>query len=120
MEVVLTEWYHRDLELLPRLEKMRVERKVVSLSSKPWSAAIADRTIAPLMDGIYEVRILGRGAAYRVLFFVAPGRSPRLVVVTTCAAKAVMKKRAGMNAEVARAKARRQAWLAEQEKADEG
>jgi hypothetical protein len=94
-----------------------VTRKLVSLSEKTWSAAIADRTIAPLMDGIYEVRVLGRGAAYRLLFFVVPGRSPRLVVVTACVSKAVMKKKAGLAAAIARARTRRQVWLQQQEKA---
>jgi hypothetical protein len=115
MEVVVTGWYEADLALLPKPDRERVTRKLVSLSQKPWSAAIADRTIAPLRDGIYEVRVLGRGAAYRLLAFVAPGRSPRLVVVTACVAKAVMKKKAGLAAAIARARTRRQAWLQQQQ-----
>lgn len=120
IEVVQTDWYNVDFAALPRLDQLRVTRKVDTLRKKQWSEAIADRTIAPLTDGIHEVRVLGRGAAYRLLFFVAPGRSPRLVVLTSCVNKGVMKKRASLAAEIARAKARRQAWLDEQEKNDEG
>jgi hypothetical protein len=116
MKVVVTGWYQADLAVLPKPDRERVTRKLVSLSEKTWSAAMADRTIAPLMDGIYEVRVLGRGAAYRLLFFVVQGRSPRLVVVTACVAKAVMKKRAGLAAAIARARTRRHAWLQQQEK----
>jgi hypothetical protein len=95
---------------------VRVTRKLRTVRNKKWSEAIADRSIAPLTDGIHEVRILGRGAAYRLLCFVAPGRGVRLVVLTGCVNKGVVKKRAGMAAEIARAKARRQVWLNEQEK----
>jgi len=116
IEVEVTDWYRADLALLPKPDQARVTRKLVSLSKKPWSAAMADRTIAPLMDGIYEVRVLGRGAAYRLLFFVVQGRSPRLVVVTACVGKAVLKKKAGLAAEIARARARRQVWLQNPEK----
>jgi hypothetical protein len=120
IEVVETSWYRAELALLPRADRLRVERKVRTVRSKKWSEAVADRSIAPLMDGIYEVRVLGRGAAYRLLFFVAPGRAVRAVVLTACVNKSVMKKRAGLAAEIARAKARRQAWVDEQEKNNEG
>jgi hypothetical protein len=116
IEVVVTDWYEEDLAPLPGVDQLRIARKVDTLRRKKWSAAIADRSIAPLVDGIYEVRVLGRGAAYRLLFFLAPGRSPRAVVLTACVTKGVMKKRAALSVEIARAKARQQAWLEEQEK----
>jgi hypothetical protein len=116
IEVVVTDSYEADLALLPRIDQLRVTRKVDSLRRKTWNGAMGDRSVAPLMDGIYEVRVLGRGAAYRLLFFLAPGRSPRAVVLTACIAKGLMKKKAALNAEIARAKARRQDWLEEQEK----
>lgn len=120
IEVVQTDWYTVEFAALPRMDQLRVTRKLDTLRKKRWGEAITDRTIAPLDDGIYEVRVLGRGAAYRLLFFVAPGRSRRIVVLTSCVLKGVMKKRASLAAEIARAKARRQAWLDEQEKNDEG
>lgn len=120
IEVVQTDWYTVEFAALPRMDQLRVTRKLDTLSNKRWGEAIADRTIAPLDDGIHEVRVLGRGAAYRLLFFVAPGRSRRVVVLTSCVLKGVMKKRAGLAAEIARAKARRQAWLDEEERNHEG
>lgn len=69
-----------------------------------------------LRDGIYELRVLGTGAAYRLLFFVMPGRSPRVVVLTTCASKSVMQKRQRMEAEIDRASSRRAEWLEQQQK----
>jgi hypothetical protein len=116
IEVMVTKGYEEDLSLLPGVDQLRVTRKVDTLRRKKWSAAIADRSIAPLVDGIYEVRVLGRGAAYRLLFFLAPGWSPRVVVLTACVTKGVMKKRAALSAEIARAKARRQIWTEEQGK----
>jgi hypothetical protein len=116
IEVVVTEGYEEDLARLPGVDQLRVTRKVDTLRRKKWSGAIADRSIAPLVDGIYEVRVLGRGASYRLLFFLAPGRSPRVVVLTACITKGVMKKRAALSAEIARANSRQKAWVQEQEK----
>jgi hypothetical protein len=115
LEVVNTEWYDAELAAMPAEYAARVIKRVDVLRQKPWGAALADRTVAPLRDGIYELRILGRGAAFRVLFFLAPGRSPRLVVLTTCVAKSAMKKRKLLDAELERAAARREMWI-EQEK----
>lgn len=115
VEVVLTDWYVGDLATLPDRDRVRVERKLRMLPKKKWSESLADGSVAPLKDGIYEVRVLGRGAAYRVLFFIVPGRVPRLVVMTACIAKSVMNKRASLNAEIARAKTRQARWLQEQE-----
>ena len=80
---------------------------------------MADQRVKHLSDGIYELRVLGRGAAYRALFFVAPGIAARVVVLTTCAAKSLMKKRAAMDAEIRRARDRR-AWWMQRQKKEEG
>lgn len=85
---------------------------------KGWCAAMGNETIKPLRDGIYELRVLGRGAAFRLLFFVVPGLSPRMVVLTTCASKSDMLKRQRMEAEIDRAIQRRAAWM-EQRNEDE-
>lgn len=118
VEIVTTPWYDAELLALPGPDKERVERQLKGLGATGWGRSMADQRIKHLRDGIHEVRILGRGAAYRVLFFVAPGRAARLVVLTTCAAKSLMKKRYAMDAEIRRALDRR-AWWMEQQKQEE-
>lgn len=81
---------------------------------------MADRTIVALRDGIYELRVLGRGAAFRILFFVVPGRSPRLVVLTSVVATSVMKKKHRNDAELERAKQLRELWLEQMKSGHDG
>jgi putative component of toxin-antitoxin plasmid stabilization module len=119
LEVVPTVWYMNEVRALPRKERDRIDRKLISLALKGWTAAVADLSVKHLRDGIYEFRILGRGAAFRILFFLAPGRSPRLVVLTTCASKSVMQKKLRLDAEVERAAGRRTMWLEQQRKGGE-
>lgn len=119
IEVEYTRWYNAQVAELPADQQVRIERRINATVEKGWARAIADRTVAPLRDGIYEMRVLGTGPAYRVLFFIMPGRSPRLVVLTACVAKSVMNKRQRLNAELARARDRRAAWIAEERKRED-
>jgi hypothetical protein len=121
-EVVYSSWYNADLERLADHHQERVERKVDTFIKKGWMSSVRDRTVAPLQDGIYEIRVLGRGAAFRVLFFLVPARSPRVVVLTACLAKAMLKKGQRMDAELERARHRRTIWLEQERKGknDEG
>lgn len=119
VEVVYSSWYNADLETLADAHRERVERRIGVFIDKGWRSSIRDRTVAPLQDGIYELRVLGRGAAFRVLFFLVPGRSPRVVVLTACLAKAELKKRQRMDAELERARLHRTVWLEQQRKAKE-
>jgi putative component of toxin-antitoxin plasmid stabilization module len=114
LELVFTPWYTDEVRALQKDGRIRIDRTLAHLVKKGWDAATKDATVKHLRDGIHEIRVLGRGAAYRVLFFVAPGRSPRVVVLTTCAAKAVMKKRQRMDAEIGRAMDRRAWWIDQQ------
>lgn len=116
VEVVLTEWYKAELLRLSEDAQDRIERKLRDFGQKGWAGAVADQSVKHLRDGIHELRILGRGASFRVLFFIVPGRSPRVVVLTTCAAKSAMKKRPRLEAEIERAKGRRAAWQEQQRK----
>lgn len=112
-EVVYSSWYNTDLEDLPRQQASRIEKKIRTMRRKGWRDSLGDRTVTPLRDGIHELRVIGKGPAYRVLFFVVPGRSPRVVVLTACVAKSVMKKRQRFDTEVDRAVERRSIWLAQ-------
>ena len=121
-EVVPTPWFITELRALQTKDRNRIDRKLIKFAQKSWTDATADGSVKHLRDGIHELRVLGHGAAFRILFFLMPGSSPRVVVLTTCAAKSVMKKRLRLDTEVERARDRRARWI-EQEKtggADEG
>lgn len=114
LEVVPTEWFVAEVRALPKDDRNRIDRRLAAFMEKGWAAAMRDGTVRHLRDGIHEVRVLGTGAAYRVLFFLVPGRSPRVVVLTTCASKSLMVKRQRMEAEITRANDRRAAWMEQQ------
>jgi putative component of toxin-antitoxin plasmid stabilization module len=117
VEVVHSSWYNADLETLADIYRERVERRIDVFVDKGWASSVRDRTVVPLRDGIYELRVLGKGAAFRVLFFLVPGHSPRVVVLTACVAKAKLKKRQRLDAELERAIHRRTVWQEQQRKA---
>jgi hypothetical protein len=119
VEVELTDDCRAELRELTKGERDWIAQKIRHFVDKGWSAAVADQSVKHLEDGIHELRVLGQGAAFRLLFFIVPGRSPRIVVLTSCAAKSLLKKRKRMEAEIARAKHRRAAWL-EQMRRKEG
>ena len=111
LQVIASSWYTAEVRALPADQRARIDRKLAALVAKGWSAAISDGSVKHLRDGIHELRVLGQGAAFRLLFFLVPGRSPRVVVLTTCAAKSAMAKRQRLDAEIERAKNRRTAWM---------
>ena len=111
LEIVPTEWYVAEVRALPNDERTRIDRRLAGFVEKGWAAAMRDGTVKHLRDGIHEVRVLGKGAAYRVLFFLVPGRSPRVVVLTTCASKSSVAKRQRLEAEITRASDRRATWM---------
>lgn len=119
VEIVTTSWYDAELRQLPLRDQDRIVDRLKVFGQKGWRQAMEDATVKHLRDGIHELRVLGRGAAFRVLFFVVPGRSPRVIVLTTCAAKSLMKKRSAMDAEIRRAVDRRAWWLEQQKKEEE-
>lgn len=118
LEIVTSSWFRHEFEELQKEQRNRINQKLIEFTAKGWSAAMADQTIKHLRDGIHELRVLGR-PAFRLLFFVVPGRRPRVVVLTTCAAKSLMKKRQRLDAEIERAKSRRAAWMAEHTRKEE-
>ncbi|HEX6372969.1 MAG TPA: type II toxin-antitoxin system RelE/ParE family toxin [Longimicrobium sp.] len=116
LELVPTPWFIGEVRALQQEDRERIDRRLSDFARKGWTDSVADGSVKHLRDGIHELRILGRGAAFRLLFFLMPGRSPRVVVLSTCAAKAVMKKPKRMEAEIERAKDRRARWLQQQNK----
>lgn len=119
IDVEPTPWFIEEVRSLPSDGRDRIDRKLRHLAQKRWNDSLADATVKHLRDGIHELRVLGHGAAYRVLFFVAPGRSARVIVLTTCASKSVMKKRQRMDAEIERALVRRAWWLEQQKQKED-
>jgi putative component of toxin-antitoxin plasmid stabilization module len=120
LEVVVSPWYMVEFRALPKDNRDQIQRKLIAFAAKGWSAAMADQTVKHLQDGIYELRVLGHGPAFRLLFFVVPGRRPRVIVLTTCAAKSLTQKRRLLDAEIERAKGRRAAWMENDKKDEEG
>ena len=108
-----TRWIIAELEELQRLDRWRVFNRIGVLEDKGWGDSMRRKDVVPLKDGIYELRVVGRGPAYRVLFFVMPGNPGRLAVLTSCVRKASMSKDRVKAAEINRALARRDAWLSE-------
>lgn len=118
LEVVPTSWFITEVRALQKKERDRIDRKLTNFVQKGWREAVADGSVKHLRDGIHELRVLGKGAAFRILFFLMPGRSPRVVVLTSCAAKSVIKKPKRMDAELERARDRRDRWIEQQKKGE--
>lgn len=115
VRVVITDWFLDDLGRLPLMERRRVRGRIGTLQRKGWKASIMHRDVTALEDGIWELRVVSHGAAFRCLFFLDSRDADRLVVLTACVAKASIKKRHVMAAEIQRAKLRRGLYL-EQER----
>lgn len=111
IRVVSSRWFVEELLSLPVNQRRRIRRRLGALEGKGWVGAITDGTIQHIRDGIWEIRVLGRGAAYRIFFFPAPRRAMRMLVLTTLAAKSVVGKQRLLDLEVERAKRRRDDWI---------
>lgn len=121
IRISATKWFTDDLLGVPVDQQRRIRRRLGMLEVKGWMAAVADGTIEHLRDGIWEVRVLGKGAAYRVFFFPAPHRTIRMLVLTNLAAKSAVAKQRRLDLEIERARRRRDEWIPEhQEDGDEG
>ncbi|HWK89182.1 MAG TPA: helix-turn-helix domain-containing protein [Longimicrobium sp.] len=111
VKALFSGWMSDELRALPPDQQARVVRRVSLLERKGWSASVRSRDVVHLEDEIWELRVVGKGPAYRLLFFVVEGSVPRIVVLTGCVGKSVMKKPGLMALEVARAERRRREWL---------
>jgi putative component of toxin-antitoxin plasmid stabilization module len=120
IRIVSSKWFTDELLRVQVDQRRRIRRRLGMVEEKGWMASVADGTIEHLRDGIWEVRVLGRGAAYRVFFFPAPRRTMRMLVLTTLVAKSVVAKQRRLDLEIERAKRRRDEWLAEHQEDDDG
>jgi hypothetical protein len=117
VQLVPSSWFVQEFFALPVHLQERVAKRLQTFGEKGWSASTSSRDIVALNEeGIWELRVLGRGAAFRVLFFLDPRERRRVVVLTTCASKSSIKKAHVMTAEITRAKMRRAQWLQEEER----
>ena len=116
VRITVTDEYREDMRGLDSDQRRRINRRTRVLPRKGWSASVAAGDVAPLWDDIWELRVLGKGPAYRVLFFIHPEQPGRLVVLSACVAKSDIKKPRVLEAQVERAKRRRARWLANREK----
>jgi putative component of toxin-antitoxin plasmid stabilization module len=111
VKAVFTKWAVDEIADLPPNQQARVLRRVAVLERKGWQVSVRDDDVKQLEDGIWELRVLGTGPSYRLLFFPQPGNPGHLVVLTNCSAKGLMKRRGVSAGELKRAKARRAEWL---------
>ncbi|HEX9939015.1 MAG TPA: type II toxin-antitoxin system RelE/ParE family toxin [Longimicrobium sp.] len=106
-----TSWFRKELRELPPDQQARVARRVRIFEQKGWNASAADLDIKRLDGEIWELRVHGKGPAYRILFFPDPENAQRVVVLVNCVKKALMKKSKVSRAEIERADSRRLEWL---------
>lgn len=119
IRVVSTPWFEDEMLSVPVDQRRRIRRRLGTLEIKGWTGAIADGTIQHIRDGIWEVRVVGHGAAYRIFFFPAPRRAMRTLVLTTAAPKSAIEKQRLLDLEVERARRRRAEWIAEHQEGDD-
>lgn len=119
LKIVASPWFKDEVRALAQEQRDRIDRKLRDFRNKGWRAAVGDESVKHLADGIYEFRVLGRGTAFRLLFFLVPGQVPRLVILTTCAAKSQVAKRQRLETEIERARLRRAAWMEQIKKEEE-
>ncbi|HEX2202992.1 MAG TPA: type II toxin-antitoxin system RelE/ParE family toxin [Longimicrobium sp.] len=116
VEAVFTGTVLDEMEALPPNEQIRILKRIALFERKGWSLSAQAEDIERLRGEIWELRVLGTGPAYRVLFFSIPGNPGRIVVLTSCVANSRAKKHAVGDAEIERAERRRQEWLRQQER----
>ena len=109
--ILVTDDAQREIKELPARERARVVSRIELLRRKGWQLSAQAQDIKRLDGEIWEIRVVGKGPAYRLLCFQAPGQPGRIVVVTSCIAKSAIAKRLRMNADVQRAENRRQEWI---------
>ncbi len=115
VRVVPTPWFTKEFFALSVHLQKRVAKRLQILGQKGWTASVADRDIVGLNDGIWELRVVGRGAAFRILFFLDRRERGRVVVLTACIPKSSIKKAHVMAVEIQRAKMRRVQWLQQEQ-----
>lgn len=119
IRIISSGWFQKEFLSVPEVQRKRIDRRLAALQGKGWMAAVADGTIEHLEEGIWEVRVLGTGAAYRILFFPAPGQTMRLLVLTSCASKTAVGKRRLLKQAIERAKRRRDLWIEQHKEHDD-
>jgi putative component of toxin-antitoxin plasmid stabilization module len=119
IRIVSSSWFTRELLRLPEKQQRRIRHRLGMLEVKGWMASVADGTIQHLRDGIWEVRVLGTGPAYRVFFFPAPRRAMRMLVLTNVVAKSAVEKQRLLALEIERARRRRDEWIAQNQDGDD-
>ncbi len=111
VRVVPAEGFLRDVFRLPEDLHKRVDERIHMLKKKGWAASVRTGDVVSLEGGIWELRVVARGPAFRILFFTDTRHCGRLLVLTACLSKAALKKAHVMKTEIDRAKMRRAQWL---------
>lgn len=94
----------------------RIEQRLRIVRAAGWEAARSAgmiRDLGRIAKGIFEIRVTGRGEAYRLLCFATGDGSGRVVVVAGCVQKSRLLGPLRMKEHVLRAASRRDEWMAE-------
>lgn len=100
----------------------RIEDRLRILRAAGWEAARSAgmiRDLGSIARGIFEIRVTGRGEAYRLFCFAAAGRPGRIVVVASCVEKSRLLGQLRFREHVLRAALRRDDWMAGNIRGDE-
>ncbi len=108
--VVLTEDANVAIRWLPADEAARIRRALRKLPRLGWTDALKTRLVVRLSGHIHELRVPGRGQAYRVTCFIAAEEGMKTVVIVDCVPKSRWKVRR-VAAYLDRAERVRARWL---------
>ncbi len=108
--IVLTEEASGAIRWLPADEGARITRALYKLQRFGWTDALKIRLVAHLSGHIHEVRVPGRGRAYRLTCFTVPEGESSTVVIVDCIPKSRWKPRQ-LTTYLARAERVRATWV---------
>jgi hypothetical protein len=94
----------------------RIEERLRIVRAAGWEGARSAgmiRDLGRIAKGIFEIRVTGRGEAYRLLCFATGDGSGRIVVVAGCVQKSRLLGSLRMKEHVLRAALRRDEWMAQ-------
>lgn len=87
VEIVYMAEAKKEIAALPENQQARVVGRIEQVRKVGWQDSLENKTVKKLEGQIYEIRVTGKGTAYRVLCFQMGGKNGRIVVTTSCEAK---------------------------------
>ncbi len=101
----------KEIAALPAADQARVVARIEQVQKTGWQNALETQTVKKLRGDIYEIRVAGKGSAYRVLCFQTGGQGGRIVVTTSCETKSNLLRQRRLRQAISRAESRREKWF---------